>query len=206
MKTALETTSEFTPDDDQIEHNFMEGPENAVSRQGKSISDTLRWAMHMPTALGFLGKFRTESQGKNEGRFNIKTHGIDPLVASVWAFAVSKGIVENNTLKCIFFLRMRRIISADMERELASAYECFMEYLLKQGACGRCGSGAGWVHPSILEPYEYAQIHEAMKTVERFQKHIYEDGKGQRPGNTIAFTGSMRKRTRVADLSEHDIQ
>ena len=183
MEIALKTAGLLLPDTDTVENTAMEYPERVAARLGRCISDTLRWAMYMPTALGLLGSFRVEEKGAYAGRFNIRTPGIDPLAASVWAFAASKGIVEHNTLKCIFLLRMRRIISADMEDALADAYECLTEHLLTLNEHGR----AGWVRPSALTRDEYMQIREAMRTIERFQRYIYENGTKEPPDNTGAI-------------------
>ena len=128
-----------------------------------------------------------EDKGKYAGRFNIRTHGIDPLVASVWALAVSKGIVEHNTLKCIFLLRMRRIISPDTENALADAYECLTEHLLTLNEPGQSGTNAGWVRPSALGRDEHAQIYEAMRTIERLQRFIYEDTAKEREDGAAPF-------------------
>jgi len=187
MEIALKTAGLLLPDVDEAENTIAEYPEKAAMRLGRSVSDTLRWAMYMPTALGLLGSFRVEDKGPYAGRFNIKTHGIDPLVASVWALAVSKGIVEHNTLKCIFLLRMRRILSPELENALAGAYECFMDRLLMQNERGQSGVNAGWVHPSTLTRREYTKIRDAMNTVERFQKYIYEDGAKERSESTEPF-------------------
>ncbi len=155
---------------------FEETEEDTIA-QGGAISDALRWAVFTPTALGLLGHFRTEKEGKNAGRFNIKTHGLDPLIASVRAFAASKGIAEHDALKCIFLLRMRRFISAEMESALAEAYESLMDHLLAH--YGRSGDTGGWVRPSLLDRHTHMQIRDAMETVECFQKYIYDDGIGE---------------------------
>ena len=189
MEIALKTAGLLLPGTDRAKNAAMGYPERVAAHLGRSISHTLRWAMYMPTALGLLGSFRVEDKGEYAGRFNIKTHGIDPLVASVWALAVSKGIVEHNTLKCIFLLRMRRIITADMENALADAYECLMEHLLTLNGCDKSGGNAGWVRPSTLGRDEYAQIHEAMRAIESFQKYIYEDGANELAGSTMPFDG-----------------
>lgn len=140
--------------------------EDANKNIKRSTLDALRWAIFMPTALNVLGRFRVQCQGENEGRFNIRTHGIDPLIASVRAFAVSKGIFEHNTVKCIFQLRIKRVISSEMESVLVEAHECFMSFL--------SGEHSDWVHPSLLTRYERTQIREAMKVVELFQKYIFD--------------------------------
>lgn len=149
--------------------------DEALHYYGKFVSDMLRWAMFMPTPLGLLGEFRVEDEGENAGMFNIRTHGIDPLVASIRAFSVSKGIFERSTLKCLFLLRMKRIISVDMEKELAKAYDYFMGFLLRQDVSGHAAGNPDWVRPSHLAREERVKIREAMKIVERFQKYIYED-------------------------------
>lgn len=189
MEIALKTAGLVLPDTKNTENTAMDYPKRVAAHLGRSVSQTLCWAMYMPTALGLLGSFRVEDKGEYAGRFNIKTHGIDPLIASVWALAVSKGIVEHNTLKCIFLLRMRRIIPADMEDALADAYECLMEHLLTLNGRGPSGANAGWVRPSTLERNEYAQIHAAMRTIERFQKYIYDDGAKELEETTIPFDG-----------------
>lgn len=187
MEIALKTAGLLLPDTDTVENTAMEYPARVAARLGRSVSHTLRWAMYMPTALGLLGSFRVEDKGKYAGRFNLRTHGIDPLVASVWALAVSKGIVEHNTLKCIFLLRMRRIISADMENALADAYECLTELLLTQKGSGQSRDSAGWVRPSALSRDEHAQIYEAMRTVERLQRYIYEHTADEREESMAPF-------------------
>ncbi|HOC45051.1 MAG: putative nucleotidyltransferase substrate binding domain-containing protein [Syntrophorhabdaceae bacterium] len=186
MEIALKTAGLLLTDVDEAENTISEYPEKAIIRLGRSVSDTLRWAMYMPTALGLLGSFRVEDKGPYAGRFNIRTHGIDPLVASVWALAVSKGIVENDTLKCIFLLRVGRVISPELESALARAYEFFMDRLLMQNERSQYVD-AGWIHPSTLTRLEYTKILDAMKIVERFQKYIYEDGAKEPSGSTEPF-------------------
>ena len=178
MDTAA-TVSQLLFESDETEQTFIEDVENSIVRLGKSIPDTLRWAMLMPTALDLLGRFRVERQGKNKGRFNIRTHGIDPLVASVWGLAVLKGIGEHGTLKRIFTLRVRNIISVDMESALTKAYECFTEFLLRQDEFQQSVDQGQWVSPSRLTRIERNQICAAMQTVEHFQKYIYENAYGK---------------------------
>lgn len=171
---------------------FEETEEN-VMPLSRAISDALRWAVFTPTALGLLGHFRTEKTGTNAGLFNIKTHGLDPLIASVWAFAASKGIAEHDTLKCIFLLRMRRFISAEKESALAEAYESLMDHLLTH--YGRSGDTDGWVRPSLLDRHTHAQIRDAMETVECFQKYIYEEEIGERSENAITVDTGLPLKT-----------
>ncbi len=52
---------------------------------------------------------------------------------------------------------------------------------------GNPGIMPGGSVQSILARHEHAQIREAMRTVEHFQKYMYEDRIKERSGNTIAF-------------------
>lgn len=202
MDTAL-TTSRLLPDGDDAEDTIIEDS----AHQGRSMTDALEWAMFMPTAVGLLGHFRVEDEGAHAGQFNVRTHGIDPLISSVWAFAASKGILEHNMLKCIFLLRMKRLISADMENALAEAYESFMDHLLTKNVRGESWDNAGWISPSILARHERAKIREAMRTVELFQRYMYEDRIKARSENTIAFESrNARQNDPAAGLSEHNIK
>ncbi|MHB8110009.1 MAG: putative nucleotidyltransferase substrate binding domain-containing protein [Syntrophorhabdaceae bacterium] len=172
METTLKAAIELLYDD-KPQKEGMADLDEALSSTGRFISDTLRWAMFMPTTLGLLGGFRVEDKGENAGMFNIGTHGIGPLVASVRAFSVSKGIYERSTLKCLVLLGRKGLISVDLEKKLAKAYDCFMGFLLRNAKSGL--TKPEWVRPSHLAREDEINIREAMETVEHFQKYIYED-------------------------------
>jgi signal-transduction protein with cAMP-binding, CBS, and nucleotidyltransferase domain len=188
METAMTLTS-LLLSDGQI---FEDRKEESMSKS-RAISDALRWAVFTPTALGLLGHFRIEEKGENAGLFNIKTHGLDPLMASILAYAASKGIAEHDTLKCIFLLRMKRFISAEMESALAEAYESLMDHLLTH--YGRSGNSNGWVCPSLLDRHTHVQIRDALETVERFQNYIYADGVREPSGNAITLNPGLPLKT-----------
>jgi len=138
------------------------------------VAECLRSAMLMPTALGLLGRFRLESQGENAGKINIRLHGLAALIASIRAFAVSKGIGETNSLMRIACLSEMGLMEKGMEESLTGAYKAFMGACFANQISLKEASDAACLHPDTLGPETRRRIREAMKAVEVFQNHIGE--------------------------------
>jgi len=50
---------------------------------------------------GLLGRFRLETTGENEGKFNMRRLGWGPLIMNVPILALCQGVKETNTLNRI---------------------------------------------------------------------------------------------------------
>lgn len=147
----------------------------ALLRENQAIMKELtQSAVLMPTALGFLGRFKLETSGENKGKFNIKLFGWSPLIMSVRVLALRQGLSETNTLRRIKKLREINIITKEVEAELIDAYLVFVRFrLMNQIEFGGEGD-LSYISPDMLGTEDAARLRRAMRSVEGFQKYINE--------------------------------
>lgn len=138
------------------------------------MKDLIQSAVQMPTALGFLGRFKLETGGENRGKFNIKLFGWSPLIMSVRVLALRQGLSETNTLKRIKRLREINVITRDVEQELTEAYLVFVKFrVMNQIEFGGDGD-LSFINPEMLGTDDATRLRKAMRSVEGFQKYINE--------------------------------
>lgn len=147
----------------------------ALLRENQAIMKELtQSAVLMPTALGFLGRFKLETSGENKGKFNIKLFGWSPLIMSVRILALRQGLNETNTLKRIKRLREMNIITRDVEGDLTEAYLVFVKFrLMNQIESGGEGD-LSYVSPEMLGAEDASRLRRAMRSIEGFQKYVNE--------------------------------
>jgi signal-transduction protein with cAMP-binding, CBS, and nucleotidyltransferase domain len=140
------------------------------------IKDFIQSAVLMPSALTFFGGFKTEKEGENKDKFNIKLLGWAPLILAVRMTALVGGIYERNTLRRIQSLRKKNIIKKDMESDLMDAYFTFVRFRIMSQINYRTDNtkDKNYLRPDMLGPDEQERLRKAMKTVEAFQKYIQE--------------------------------
>jgi CBS domain-containing protein len=138
------------------------------------MKDLIQSAVQMPTALGFLGRFKLETGGENKGKFNIKLYGWSPLIMSVRVLALRQGLRETNTLKRIKALREINVITKDIEGELSEAYLIFVKFrIMNQIEFGGDGD-LSFISPEMLGAEDAVRLRKAMRSVEGFQKFVNE--------------------------------
>jgi CBS domain-containing protein len=129
----------------------------------------------MSTALGFFGKFRVETSGDHQGKFNLKLLGWSPLIMSVRALALEEGLYETNTIKRIKRLRDMNMIKKEMAEDLIDAYLLFDRHrIMNQIEVANKRDSANFVDPAKLSGEESGKLRKAMRTVESFQKYLHE--------------------------------
>lgn len=140
------------------------------------MKDFIQSAVLMPSALTFFGGFKTEKEGENKDKFNIKLLGWAPLILAVRMVALVGGIYERNTLRRIQSLRKKNIIKKDMETDLVDAYFTFVRFRIMSQVNYRIDNtkDKNYLKPDMLGPDEQERLRKAMKTVEAFQKYIQE--------------------------------
>ncbi|HNS14102.1 MAG TPA: putative nucleotidyltransferase substrate binding domain-containing protein [Syntrophorhabdaceae bacterium] len=140
------------------------------------MKDFIQSAVLMPSALTFFGGFKTEKEGANKDKFNIKLLGWAPLILAVRMVALVGGIYERNTLRRIQSLRKKNIIKKDMETDLVDAYFTFVRFRIMSQVNYRIDNtkDKNYLKPDMLGPDEQERLRKAMKTVEAFQKYIQE--------------------------------
>jgi len=140
------------------------------------MKDFIQSAVLMPSALTFFGGFKTEKEGENKDKFNIKLLGWAPLILAVRMVALVGGIYERNTLRRIQSLRKKNIIKKDMETDLIDAYFTFVRFRIMSKVNYRIDNtkDKNYLKPDMLGPDEQERLRKAMKTVEAFQKYIQE--------------------------------
>ncbi len=140
------------------------------------MKDFIQSAVLMPSALTFFGGFKTEKEGENKDKFNIKLLGWAPLILAVRMTALVGGIYERNTLRRIQSLRKKNIIKKDMESDLIDAYFTFVRFRIMSQINYRTDNtkDKNYLRPDMLGPDEQERLHKAMKAVEAFQKYIQE--------------------------------
>jgi CBS domain-containing protein len=131
-------------------------------------------AVMMPTALGFLGRFKLETAGENKGRFNIKLFGWSPLIMSVRVLALRQDLGETNTLRRIRGLREINVIKKEVEEELTEAYLVFVKFRIMNQIEFGGGGDLSYINPDMLGAEDAARLRKAMRSVEGFQKYISE--------------------------------
>jgi CBS domain-containing protein len=156
--------------DDVITHFY-----GKLSENRHVMKDFAEAAVLMPTALTFFGNFKTEKEGENEGKFNIKLLGWSPLILSVRMAALGSGIYETNTIKRIQRLRQANIIKKETEEGLLNAYLVFVKFRLMNQINNREEGGGvnlSFVDPTLLGAEGEEALRTGMKAVEAFQKYI----------------------------------
>jgi CBS domain-containing protein len=140
------------------------------------MKDFIQSAVLMPSALTFFGGFKTEKEGENKDKFNIKLLGWAPLILAVRMTALVGDIYERNTLRRIQLLRKKNIIKKDMESDLMDAYFTFVRFRIMSQVNYRIDNtkDKNYLRPDMLGPDEQERLRKAMKTVEAFQKYIQE--------------------------------
>ncbi len=140
------------------------------------MKDFIESAVLMPTALTFFGNFKTEKEGPNEGKVNIKLMGWAPLILSVRMASLVNGIFETNTLKRIRLLRAQNVIKKEMEAELIEAYLTFVRFRITNQINARSENipSTSFVDPGLFGPEGMDRLRKAMRSVEAFQKYIQE--------------------------------
>jgi CBS domain-containing protein len=140
------------------------------------MKDFIESAVLMPTALTFFGNFKTEKDGPNAGKVNIKLLGWAPLILSVRMIALVNGIFETNTLKRIRQLRDANVIKKEMEADLIEAYLTFVRFRIMNQINTRNDDGVNksYVDPGLFGAEGMEKLRKAMRSVETFQKYIQE--------------------------------
>lgn len=141
---------------------------------GTIMKELVESAVLMPTALGFLGKFRLETAGENRGKFNIKLLGSSPLITNVRILALHKGVSETNTLKRIKILREMNSMTKELEEELTEAYVVFMKSRLLGQIPFQSEGDLSYISPEMLDVNHSSKLRKAMRSVEGFQKYVNE--------------------------------
>jgi signal-transduction protein with cAMP-binding, CBS, and nucleotidyltransferase domain len=148
---------------------------HATLRENRAIMKELtQSAVLMPTALGFFGKFKVETEGENKGKLNIKLHGWAPLIVSVRALALAEGLDDTNTLKRIRRLREMNLIKRETEEELVDAYLLFVKFRVMNQINEPDSANANHINPDTLDSEEAGRLRKGMRVVESFQKYINE--------------------------------
>lgn len=140
------------------------------------MKDFIQSAVLMPSALTFFGGFKTEKEGPNKDKFNIKLLGWAPLILAVRMVALVGGIYERNTLRRIQSLGKKKVIKKEMESDLIDAYFTFVRFRIISQMNYRTDNtkDRNYLRPDMLGPDEQEKLRKAMKTVEAFQKFIQE--------------------------------
>lgn len=156
--------------------SFMEYFFKKLIENKHVMKDFIQSAVLMPSALTFFGGFKTEKEGENKDKFNIKLLGWAPLILAVRMTALVGGIYERNTLQRIQLLRKKNIIKKDMESDLMDAYFTFVRFRIMSQVNYRIDNtkDKNYLRPDMLGPDEQERLRKAMKTVEAFQKYIQE--------------------------------
>ncbi len=156
--------------------SFMEYFFKNLTENKHVMKDFIRSAVLMPSALTFFGGFKTEKEGENKDKFNIKLLGWAPLILAVRMISLVSGIYERNTLQRIQSLRKKNIIKKDMESDLTDAYFTFVRFRIMSQINHRADNtkNMNYLKPDMLGPEEQERLRRAMKTVEAFQKYIQE--------------------------------
>ena len=145
-----------------------------LRNNGIVMKDLTESAVQMPTARGLLGKFRLETTGENEGKFNMRRLGWGPLIMNVRILALCQGVKETNTLKRIKILREMNVITREVEEELTEAYLVFMKCRLSAQIQSEGREDLSYVDPRTLDAEDAFMLRKAMGSVEGFQKHVNE--------------------------------
>ncbi len=148
---------------------------HALLSENKAVmKELIQSAVLMPTALGFFGRFKVETEGEHRGKLNIKLHGWAPLIMSVRALALAEGLTETNTLTRIRKLREMNLIKRELEEELVDAYFLFVKFRVMNQIHEPDSNDANHVEPDALDPEEAATLRKGMRVVESFQKYVSE--------------------------------
>jgi signal-transduction protein with cAMP-binding, CBS, and nucleotidyltransferase domain len=160
----------------QLLRDLMAGFFQRLTDNKHVMKDFIQSAVLMPTAVTFFGGFKTEKEGTNAGKVNIKLLGWAPLIFSVRMACLVNGIFETNTLRRIGLLREANVIKKEMEEDLTEAYLVFVRFRIMNQINARSDGGlyTNHVDPEIFGAEGVERLRKAMRSVENFQKYIQE--------------------------------
>ncbi|HEU0265460.1 MAG TPA: DUF294 nucleotidyltransferase-like domain-containing protein, partial [Geobacterales bacterium] len=69
-----------------------------TERLRSSVMALARHASLLPVALGFWGHLKTERSGEHRGEYNVAAHALGPLIASLRAYAMLRGISDRSSI------------------------------------------------------------------------------------------------------------
>ena len=129
-----------------------------------------RSAAGFPVALGFRGQLATD----REGRLDIKSGAIIPVVNLVRYHALSAGVTISPTLDRIEAVAAAGGLERDEADALHEAFEVITRIRFEHHAQLIAAGGAAdnLVDPGALPPIARADLREALQVVKRAQKRL----------------------------------
>jgi CBS domain-containing protein len=129
-----------------------------------------RSASGFPVALGFRGQLSTDA----EGRLDLKTGAIIPVVNLVRYLALASGVTISPTLDRIEGVATAGGLGADEADALSEAFEVIsrarFEHHAQLIAAGRVADNL--IDPETLTPIARTELREALQVVKRAQKRL----------------------------------
>jgi signal-transduction protein with cAMP-binding, CBS, and nucleotidyltransferase domain len=102
-----------------------------TERLRSSVMALARHASLLPVALGFWGHLKTERSGEHRGEYNVAAHALGPLIASLRAYAMLRGISDRSSIARIRRLQEQGAFTVDLANRLLDAFHKL--YQLKIG-------------------------------------------------------------------------
>lgn len=120
------------------------------------------------TALGFLGRLKTEPDGPNKGRINLKYRANLPLVETLRLWALRYHINGTGTRDRLTALRDKGHLSEQEHEQLNEAFSLITRLMLMQQIMDfeAGGTPQSWIDPSILSDKIHDQLTDSMKAIE----------------------------------------
>ena len=145
------------------------------------LGDMLRHHSHFRSALGFLGRFRTEGGGAHRGRINLKYHGVQPVVAAARLLALRDGIAETSTAARLAALETSGALTAGDREEIEMAFATVCDVLLRaQVADSEAGAAVtNFVAPAALTRRRRHDLRAACRIIDRFSDGVRAEISGQ---------------------------
>lgn len=178
---------ELTSQDITISSLFFDlrtiyGPEHFVNEVRESINGHINenkrfiplfalTAMELKTPISFFNRFVVEKTGAYKNRFNLKLHGLIPLIATIRILSLDHKIAKTNTLERIEALIAAKAIVPEVGSDLKEAFNQMMLLrfrhsvgLIKQGK-----EPDNYINPSELSMIQRTLLKMAFKTIDELQ-------------------------------------
>ncbi|GLI52563.1 putative nucleotidyltransferase substrate binding domain-containing protein [Thermodesulfovibrio yellowstonii] len=133
-------------------------------------------AIKFTPPVGFLGKLKTEKEGKYKGEIDIKKYGIFPITQGIRVLSLHNEIRNTNTFERIRKLKDLSIFTPDFARDLEEGYRFLMTLRLKSQAKKIRNNipPDNYINPKELSKTEKEILIDVFKKIEEFQKLLFD--------------------------------
>jgi CBS domain-containing protein len=124
-----------------------------------------------PPPLGFFGRIKTEKQGVNIGKMDLKKGGIFAITEGIKTLALEIGVLDGSTFDKMQILQEREVLNSKQVGDLEAAFNLLTFFRLRgQIASSLAGKDPdNYIAPSSLNRVERGRLKISLEVVQSFQ-------------------------------------